>query len=76
MYILQYQSNERRAQYCVMGIFFTKKQAKRARDCLIKYDQTRYPACPYRSEQDKKAYKVERHKLFKVKKHKDPFEGK
>jgi hypothetical protein len=63
--------------YCsVMGIFFTKKGAKKARDKLIAWDKKKYPQWPHRSEQTKSCYSITEHKPFEVKKHKDPFEGK
>ncbi len=60
--------------YSVMGIFFKKKNAKKARDSLIASDKKKYPGYSYRSQQSKSCYKIEKHKLFKVKAHVDPFE--
>jgi hypothetical protein len=52
-----------------MGIFSTKKKAKKARDRLIKHDCKKYPRFKYRLEQQKAAYIIMR----PLKKHKDPF---
>jgi hypothetical protein len=76
MHILMYKGN-RKEDYCsVMGIFFMKKQAKKARDKLIAWDKKKYPCYPDRSEQTKSCYKIVEAKPFHVAKHKDPFEGK
>ena len=73
MYILIYRPKR---GYCsVMGIFFTRKQAKKARESLMKYDAKKYPGWSDRSEQTKSCYKIEKHRLFKCKKHHDPYQG-
>lgn len=50
MHVLMYKGDD----YCsVMGIFFTKKGAKKARDGLIKHDCKKYK---HRLQQQKAAY--------------------
>lgn len=66
MHVLMFKGDD----YCsVMGIFFTKKGAKKARDRLIKHDCKKYPRFKYRLEQHKAAYIIMRPQ----KHHKDPF---
>ncbi len=66
MHVLLYKGED----YCsVMGIFFTKKGAKKARDRLRKADYSKYPKFPHRREQTKSAYSI----IKPAKGHADPF---
>lgn len=76
MHILMYKSGDKDGYCSIMGIFFTKKGAKKARDKLRKDDYNKYPNWPHRPEQKKASYTISEHKPFKVKKHKDPYQGK
>ena len=57
----------------IMGIFFTKKGAKKARDKLIAHDAKTYPNYQWRSQKMKTNYRVEKHPVSKLKYHEDPF---
>jgi hypothetical protein len=55
MHVLIYKGED----YCsVMGIFFTKKGAKKVRDRLIKHDRGKYPRLRARLQQQKAAYVI------------------
>ena len=47
-----------------MGIFFSKKKAKKARDSLIAHDIEKYPSYHWRKQRAKAQYSVMHVKLF------------
>lgn len=71
MYILMYKGDH---GCSAMGIFFSKKKAKKARDSLIAYDVKKYPKYHWRNQRAKAQYSVMHVELFKTYKHEDPYE--
>ena len=59
MYILMYKET-----CSAMGIFFSKKKAKKARDSLIAYDVKKYPKYHWRNQRAKAQYSVMHVELF------------